>query len=67
MSMMYIRILVGLHIKYYTDWHDVDEDSTGIPNYGGRWSIEVEAGIMRRSMGDSPTATWGTVASNAKI
>ena len=35
MSMMYIRNLVDLHLKYYTDAHDVDEDLRTISFHGG--------------------------------
>ena len=34
MSMMYIRNLVGLHLKYYTDTHDVDEGMRAMTIHG---------------------------------
>ena len=48
-------------IKYYTDAHDVDEDMRTISLQGGRWS-ESMTGFARRSMVDTSTATWYTVA-----
>ena len=67
MSMMYIRILVDLHIKYYTDWHDVDEDSKTIVNHGGGWTNEAQVGIMLRYLWGDKGYVAGDVASNAKI
>ena len=55
MSMMYIRILVGLHIKYYTDSHNVDEDPMTISAYGGDYLSAVFAGIAERDTTNTPT------------
>ena len=62
MSMMYTRNLVGLHLKYYTDFHDVDEDSKTITSQGGRWGYEDMAGIARRTTNDTPTSVSDVVA-----
>ena len=48
MSMMFILILVGLHIKYYTDDHDVDEDNATVYHQGGDWTHIFRAGITER-------------------
>lgn len=68
MSMMYILNLVGLHLKYYTDWHAVDENETTIANYGGCWDTWADSkhpGMMCRSVEFSPTTAFtdGIVAS----
>jgi hypothetical protein len=49
---------------FYTDIHDVDEDLMSIPIHGGRWSAELQAGIARRSMNDSPTASAGDIVAS---
>jgi len=67
MSMMYARNLVDLHLKYYTDSHNVDEDLTTITRLGGHWNHSGPAGIALRSLDNSPTVSFDTVASNAKI
>ena len=54
---------VGYFI-FYTDIHDVDEDLTSIPIHGGRWSAVSQAGIVRRSMNDSPTAEAGDIVAS---
>ena len=64
MSMMYIRILVDLHLKYYTDWHDVDEDVPTIVRLGGDRTRRTEVGITQRDMNDIRTNTYGAVASS---
>ena len=45
-------------IKYYTDWHDVDEDKRGILSCGGSWDWENKAGVTFRSLNNTPTYTW---------
>ena len=35
-------------IKYYTDWHNVDEDMTTVPVQGGMWDYESGVGITRQ-------------------
>ena len=35
-------------IKYYTDWHNVDEDTTTVPVQGGMWDYESGVGITRQ-------------------
>ena len=51
MSMMYIRNLVDLHLKYYTDNHDVDESVIATSMHGGYWVDHTFAGIVHRDMG----------------
>lgn len=54
-------------ITYYTDLHDVDEDLKTIARLGGRWLEERNAaGITRKDIVYSPTATIDTVASRKK-
>ena len=62
MSMMYIRNLVGLHLKYYTDLHDVDEDMKAITAHGGHRGDDIRVGVVRRTMNDAPTDVSGDVA-----
>ena len=62
MSMMYIRILVGLHIKYYTDNHDVDEDVLSMSRSGGWQCHESFAGAAHRDMYHSPSYVSSYVA-----
>lgn len=50
MSMMYILILVDLHLKYYTDWHAVDEDMITISAQGGWWFYEDAVGAVAHDM-----------------
>ena len=55
-------------IKYYTDWHGVDEDQTSINKYGGCWHWGDWVGVMYRDILDAPDTTWDptTVASVQK-
>ena len=62
MSMMYVRNLVDLHLKYYTDHHDVDEDIRAITAQGGDWGDDIRVGVVRRTMNDAPTRVSGDVA-----
>ena len=62
MSMMYVRNLVDLHLKYYADNHEVDEDTAVIADYGGQWMNVTGAGIFNRGLDDNPSAMWGDVA-----
>lgn len=66
MSMMYIRNLVDLHLKYYTDAHDVDEDSTTIVHHSGLWSNATAVGITYRYMSIAPSHASSYIASNQK-
>ena len=53
-------------IKYYTDWHDVDEETRTILAYGGYWDTwgkSEAAGMMCRHMYDIHTNTYDVVAS----
>ena len=49
-------------IKYYTDFHDVDEDIRTICTYDGSWIYENNEGIMYRYMTDTPILASGVVA-----
>ena len=57
MSMMYVRNLVDLHLKYYTDYHDVDEDLRTLVPQGGSWWEHVGIGVAFRRMIDTPSPT----------
>ena len=52
--------------KYYTDWHDVDEDLTAIAIYGGTYDRGNTVGIMNRNLYDSSTNIFNSVASRKK-
>jgi len=43
----------GTATTYYTDSHDVDEDSKNIINQGGAWPDAAAIGMMYRNMYDS--------------
>ena len=64
MSMMYVRNLVDLQLKYYTDYHEVDEDIDTILKQSGRWNDGIWAGLMFRDQIDSPANTLDYVASS---
>ena len=66
MSMMYVRNLIDLHLKYYTDLHDVDEDLTSIVRLGGGQSSGggVSVGITKRAMSEPHTFISNDVASS---
>ena len=64
MSMMYTRNLVGLHLKYYTDLHDVDEELRTISVHGGYWNEGEFVGVTRRHMYDNPITLGFFVASS---
>jgi hypothetical protein len=49
-------------IKYYTDWHDVDEDVKAITHHGRYWGGESYAGITQRGVRDNPTDSQDSVA-----
>ena len=40
----------GISGRYYTDFHDVDEDKTTIAAYGGFWNEDRRTGLYRTSM-----------------
>ena len=63
MSMMYTRNLVDLHLKYYTDNHDVDESVMAISMHGGYWVDHTFAGITHRDMGGTSSYVSSHVAS----
>ena len=50
-------------IKYYTDWHDVDEESMTEVNYGGMWDFYDTAGFMRRNLSDPVNSVYVSFAS----
>ena len=60
--MMYTRNLVGLHLKYYTDLHDVDEDLKTITSQGGYWVHGVYTGIAHRDMNSTSSYVSSHVA-----
>lgn len=62
MSMMYVRNLVDLHLKYYTDNHDVDEDARTINGYGGHYDAKNTVGVMDRNPSSNPTEVYEFVA-----
>ena len=62
MSMMYVRNLVDLHLKYYADHHDVDEDMRAITAQGGDRGDDIRVGVTRRTMNDTPTSASVDVA-----
>ena len=62
MSMMYILNLVDLHLKYYTDYHDVNEDVRTITSYGGHYNAENTVGVMDRNPSSNPTEVHEFVA-----
>jgi hypothetical protein len=53
-------------IKYYTDYHDVDEDLRTVTGYGGRWESGSTTGIADRNMIDPSTNAHIAVASKNK-
>ena len=50
-------------IIYYTDYHDVDEETRTITAYGGYWLAGNQAGITYRHPYDDPTVSGDYVAS----
>ena len=57
------RVDISLKKKYYTDWHDVDEETTTISAYGGHWNEDrTGAGITQRYLA-IPWTTGELVAS----
>lgn len=62
-----IKIQVDTLIKYYTDFHYVDEDLTAISNQGGSWTYATQAGVTYRDTDETPTITYDTVASLKNI
>ena len=51
-------------IKYYTDAHDVDEDTRTVCNYGGWCSAVSWAGIACRDMTTNPTSAISDFAAS---
>ena len=62
MSMVYILILVDLHLKYYTDLHDVDEELMSISAQSGRWEEGKWTGVTFRIIGNTLTGYADYVA-----
>ena len=52
--------------KYYTDWHDVDEDWVTLTVQGTAYPDGVEAGVINRRASASPGDTSSHVASVQK-
>lgn len=55
-----------LHLKYYTDYHEVDEDIDTILKQSGRWNHEIHAGAAHRDLLDTPTTSEVNVASKCR-
>ena len=56
-------------IKYYTDWHDVDEDRVTILYQGGYWREDIKVGMTQRHIDVSPNHSDdvdGVASSNMK-
>ena len=67
MSMMYIRNLVDLHLKYYTDAHDVDEDLRTISFHGGMFIDGRQAGVTQRyTRSDVPHSSDAVASSDIR-
>ena len=43
-------LCAGILGRYYTDWHNVDEDLISIPDYGGPWREGSNTGVTQRYM-----------------
>ena len=56
-------LCAGILGRYYTDWHNVDEDLTTIPYQGGQWNYGNSGGIVYRDLLDVPTNSGDDVAS----
>ena len=56
-------LCAGILGRYYTDYHEVDEDMTAIVRCGGGHYAANAAGIARRNLYDAPSYTLGFVAS----
>ena len=62
-------MLLSISIKcpaievYYTDFHEVDEDTRTIAHCGNYWASESRAGVAYRDICESSSATFDTVAS----
>ena len=55
----------GTATTYYTDWHDVDEETRTAIARGGYWCRENEDGVTRLNLDgwNTPTTTQDIVAS----
>jgi len=51
-------------IIYYTDWHDVDEETRTITALGGYWFEYSFVGVMNRDVANAPTGSQDFVASS---
>ena len=50
--------------KYYTDFHDVDEDTRTMPRHGGAWASESYAGTAYRTM--NPSSYYSDIVASKK-
>ena len=50
--------------KYYTDFHNVDEDLRAIVAHGGVWNNQTSVGIALRNVIDTSTTIGDSVASS---
>ena len=53
-------------IKYYTDWHNVDEDMLTISALGGNWDSFDHAGVVYRDTDESPASIIVVAPSTVK-
>ena len=56
-------LCAGILGRYYTDWHDVDENERTNVSQGGMWTRGNQAGIALRYITDTSSHTSDTVAS----
>ena len=57
-----IQVDISKLIKYYTDFHDVDEDIDTIPSQGGNWDWTNGAGAYLRQPDNPLDITYVSVA-----
>ena len=57
-------LCAGILGRYYTDYHNVDEDMVTITSYGGNWDWASDTGITLRYVQDTPSHTSDVVASS---
>ena len=56
-------LCAGILGRFYTDWHDVDENERTNVSQGGMWTRGNQAGIALRYITDTSSHTSDTVAS----
>ena len=61
---LFCAVILG---RYYTDYHDVDEEIVTIVPQGGQWDYENSVGVMCRDICDSLShVTYHVASSNMK-